>query len=575
MAGQFVVVELPYLACDERSAFSLLRGGREKVNSVIAHSSLQLKASVSDPTDDHLRQYLNGKRAPVSSFLLSVKRPRNGDSLDSPSSASIAGIIFDSYQFSAVSDLQFLPERVQHRAPDTKDLIARHVQVSASIVEAIPRPFLRPLVNKGPQLNSTMLWGTDLIDAKQNPKPSTVPLLRPRYANNVVVKWGDEIPRSSGGSAGKKWDHTRKQLLGVLNQLFAKRPIWRKRQLESNSEADRAGAAILNEVLPEVAFIYSTGPYKGLWSRFAFDPRLDPSSRYLQVFAVRFNIAVYRQISELLVAHIGRTVLETHFVNLDTMTLDRVQSGDKELGLSRNSASFCVFNTLIREMAQFQICSLADPELFIFVSKALRLPTAGAYGWYSEDTLRYLRARVLQTIFQRVEQFVSRPVVEREDAALPPSLLLKRNAPKESKTQSSVPLQSMGDSIPLTLNNTPAVVLKSVLGFQIDFFEWQDKYFSIPDRAGDPAEISLNCQHLLSLIDPRFREMVNEAPRKATTAVNCGAQAHKRFCVDGRTGEEDFAFPDSAQLETERAIELAMGIAEEEIVAFDNFEDWD
>ena len=69
--------------------------------------------------------------------------------------------------------------------------------------------------------------------------------------------------------------------------------------------------------------------------------------------------------------------------------------------------------------------------------------------------------------------------------------------------------------------------------------------------------------------------MVNEAPRKATTAVNCGAQAHKRFCVDGRTGEEDFAFPDSAQLETERAIELAMGIAEEEIVAFDNFEDWE
>lgn len=561
------MVELPYLAVDERGAFSLLRGGRDKVTSVISQGSLQLKVSVSDPTDDHLRQYLNGKRAPVSSLLLSVKRPRNGDT----PTANLAGIIYEAYQFSPVSDLQFLPERVQHRVSDEKTLIAKHVQVSASVVEAIPRPFLRPLVNKGPQLNSSMLWGTDLIDVKQNPKPSTAPLSRPRYANNVVVKWGDEIPRSSGGSAGKKWDQTRKELLGVLNQLFAKRPIWRKRQLESNSEADRAGAAILNEVLPEVAFIYSSGPFKGLWSRFAFDPRLDPSSRYLQVFTVRFNIAVYRQISELLVAHIGRTVLETHFVNLDTMTLDRVhQSGDKELGLSRNSATFSVFNTLIREMAQFQICSLADPELFFFVSKALRLPAAGSCGWYSEDTLRYLRARVLQTIFQRVEQFVSRPVVEREDAALPPSLLLKRNAPKENKTQSSVALQSMGD----TSNNTPAV-LKSVLGFHIDFFGWQDKYFSIPDRAGEPAEITLNCQHLLSLIDPRFREMVNEAPRKAATVVKCGAQVHKRFSVEGRTGEEGFAFRDSAQHETERAIELALGVAEEEIVAFDNFEDWE
>ena len=43
------------------------------------------------------------------------------------------------------------------------------------------------------------------------------------------------------------------------------------------------GREELRETLPFLAYKCRDGPWKGLWSRFGFDPRVDPSARALQV----------------------------------------------------------------------------------------------------------------------------------------------------------------------------------------------------------------------------------------------------------------------------------------------------
>ena len=523
---------------------------------------MQLKVSFTEKSSDPLRQYVLGRREASCGFVLKVKRRRVGESFAKHDDAELVGSYCDAYQFSQLSDLQFVPERVQFGQDTT-----RHLHVSSSVAEALPRPFQRPpAISKVAQVGTSSLWSIDQVaEASMHSEDSAtaaVTTTRAKPVNkNVVVKWGEEIPQKSNLTLGAKKtsDEKSKMLKDVVVKLFSKRPIWRKRQLENNNEADRCGAGVLNEVLPEVAFNFATGPFKGLWCRFAFDPAQDASTRFLQLFAVRFNIAVYRQISQMLVAHIGSSVLETHVVNLDTMTLDRVQTQLSEgLKLSKTTATFSIFNTLIREMAQFQLCSLTDDDLFSFLSQTLHLSTCdGPSGWYSEDTMRYLRAKVVQTVFKRAEQFCSKPALVRVDATLPPSLL-RRSLPKQKGSLPKVAHEYQ--------KSEDAQEVADDLGFPADFFTWQDKYFSIPDRVGNPTEIAQNCKLLLSLIEPRFRDVINDVSRKQkkSNPDALRSKARPKLSAIASLGAAD---------EASLALNIALGAADEEVEAYENFQE--
>ena len=89
-----------------------------------------------------------------------------------------------------------------------------------------------------------------------------------------------------------------------VRQLFEARPIWSRTAFEcSVDEVERAnartyvffftpgakstwltwvGAAVCtshNRLLPLFAYMFSRGPWRNMWVRYGFDPRVDPSSR--------------------------------------------------------------------------------------------------------------------------------------------------------------------------------------------------------------------------------------------------------------------------------------------------------
>lgn len=69
-------------------------------------------------------------------------------------------------------------------------------------------------------------------------------------------------------------------------QLFEERPIWSKAALLHKSGVFNDK---LKVVLPCVAYYCNNGPWRIMWCKFGYDPRLDPNSRIYQTFDYRIR----------------------------------------------------------------------------------------------------------------------------------------------------------------------------------------------------------------------------------------------------------------------------------------------
>ena len=69
-------------------------------------------------------------------------------------------------------------------------------------------------------------------------------------------------------------------------QHFEQRPIWSRTALSviSGISPDE-----LKFLLPCVAFNYLTGPWRTLWVKFGYDPRIDPTAKQYQVLDFRIG----------------------------------------------------------------------------------------------------------------------------------------------------------------------------------------------------------------------------------------------------------------------------------------------
>lgn len=80
------------------------------------------------------------------------------------------------------------------------------------------------------------------------------------------------------------------EVRAFVGALFAERPVWPIKVLEKRAMRSLpsllAGKRWSNikHALPLVAYSYSTGPWKKLWTRFGYDPRKDPESYKYQTY---------------------------------------------------------------------------------------------------------------------------------------------------------------------------------------------------------------------------------------------------------------------------------------------------
>lgn len=112
-------------------------------------------------------------------------------------------------------------------------------------------------------------------------------LSRKNHTQRIPFDDKSQIP-SKPLSAAVKEMKARKlpmALLQKIKDMFEKRPIWSKVALQM--ECDAYNATSIRYLLPCVAYYYMSGPWRLLWVRHGFDPRLYPEARYYQLLDYR------------------------------------------------------------------------------------------------------------------------------------------------------------------------------------------------------------------------------------------------------------------------------------------------
>ncbi|KAF2904878.1 hypothetical protein ILUMI_01295 [Ignelater luminosus] len=130
---------------------------------------------------------------------------------------------------------------------------------------------------------------------KQDSKHNAIDRTRAvRKVNSIFVNFNSKDVTIPQGPREGALNAIRKRGLDAgslkkIQQLFQERPIWSKSALlhKSGVRNDQ-----LKAVLPAVAYYSPNGPWRVMWCRYGYDPRLDPTSRIYQTFDFRIRASV-------------------------------------------------------------------------------------------------------------------------------------------------------------------------------------------------------------------------------------------------------------------------------------------
>jgi hypothetical protein len=102
----------------------------------------------------------------------------------------------------------------------------------------------------------------------------------PGKFGRLSVRWNDPAPAGAPAAATRPDRHA--ALFQRLEEAFRARPVWSTLALRNTLGVSREA---LRETLPFIGYKFRDGPWKGLWTRFGYDPRASPEARDLQVRA--------------------------------------------------------------------------------------------------------------------------------------------------------------------------------------------------------------------------------------------------------------------------------------------------
>lgn len=139
-------------------------------------------------------------------------------------------------------------------------------------------------------------------------KPIKIPRQKKNSAQCVAVR-DKFIPVEPYNSAWQALDskHVSEESYSKLRELFEGRPIWSRGAISYKTGLNYAQLKLL---LPLVAYVFTSGPWRLMWTRYGYDPRTDSEARQYQAmdFRVRasgnLNICFMRLFSITVKMHI-------------------------------------------------------------------------------------------------------------------------------------------------------------------------------------------------------------------------------------------------------------------------------
>ncbi|KAK9835425.1 hypothetical protein WJX81_008652 [Elliptochloris bilobata] len=204
------------------------------------------------------------------------------------------------------------------------------------------------------------------------------------------------VTQGPSGTAEAAMIIEKRLLVRELLAVLAERPVWALPLLAAR--ASPAAAADV-EVLKRVAYVFRNGPWKGLWVRRGYDPRLDPAARRWQVMELPVPI-VWRQ----------RVEAQQHARSGDAGASGSAAAAGPGLSNGQaqpppSPADAYRFACLPAEpVAQLQVGDLEDAG----VQAALRLPPRAApcdarTGWCTQEAWQHIYARLCARYWELAE----------------------------------------------------------------------------------------------------------------------------------------------------------------------------
>eukprot|EP00743_Colponemidia_sp_Colp-15_P005514 GILK01005931.1.p1 GENE.GILK01005931.1~~GILK01005931.1.p1 ORF type:complete len:540 (-),score=119.07 GILK01005931.1:127-1746(-) len=393
-AKPFVCIEYPGQVVNPDKAIETL-GGADAISKASAKQRL-LSLSFRSPRS--LAHPVFADRVVSPGLLLSVKRKRDApaDSLQ----VQLQGAIHTTFRFNGMADFQYLPP-----ASTKKQKVDIH-EVQWEEVEA------RESLHLPPPLFSKVDTPQD-YGFLHNPLSREVPVdtqlggevSRTVRKSNVAMKKLTILQFNSPISppASPVFESFRSaapsSLKYKLYSLFSSRPIWLKNVLLAHLPPD-TDLNNLKKLIPQLAYVFSDGPWRMAYVRLGYDPRLVPESRIYQAIDLRIR-------DRNLEMHLNRVMTRAwaprRHKNATSQPSNEKEEKTTDTSYGLQEAQFLVLPNSMHKL--YQLCDVQVAEIRELVRTfSAGLPCNEKTGWYMKETLQKIRTVMKQRLLQMLEQ---------------------------------------------------------------------------------------------------------------------------------------------------------------------------
>ncbi|XP_055918150.1 general transcription factor 3C polypeptide 5 [Eupeodes corollae] len=227
-------------------------------------------------------------------LVLKIKIRRSKRNPDEPPkySVQVLGHTKKTYVFDSLADYTFLPIVKDKETGEARCAHQELVPKNVVDIDYFSRESLPPLCVPFQFARSDNIH-TNLhrIDPKDDGTSDILGVLqKPYYDGREVIAFSltEPFPMHPDPAVAKrmKVKYVSDEQLQIVKKLFDEIPCWTRVGLlyESGLSHDK-----LKHITPSVAYLFSNGPWRTMYTRYGYDPRKDFNSRYYQTFDLRLR----------------------------------------------------------------------------------------------------------------------------------------------------------------------------------------------------------------------------------------------------------------------------------------------
>lgn len=431
---QYICIEYPAIVKNKEKMIQSL-GGLNHIAQVHDHQLKRL--ALNFRPDDPCCKPVCANKTACTGLLVRVKRYRRKSGKSSKGQISneycyrqhICGIVNSVYKFNTMCDYQYMSVKKNENNDFESMLPSVCLEEFSKLTheEVFQREtplFLPPLTFSRTDTQQDYFYKND--SAKYVPSKSNSTLIgmnRPRRNHNaILVKFEDETPKDllkealeavEKASQNPIIDEKHKE----IKELFKHRPIWSKNALQDKMSVS---PSLLTLLLPSVAYYFSTGPWRSLWVRIGYDPKLDPHSKQYQVLDFRIRQGVntplipikakrstyHYKLPLLIPKSKERYDQQTHFEKTTSSANENLTDGGSRNDENLKDTSYIYKAGVLPAHRQifYQACDIFLPEVQDLMCSATSSTCSKEEGWFLPNTAGKVRNIINKDVVKTISQ---------------------------------------------------------------------------------------------------------------------------------------------------------------------------